>query len=152
MSAALFEPSVAKSDAERGKPDTRMMYIHEVLGELPQWWWHQLDCAPESVPDGYVKVKGAVAPLKRDGFRSWRKRDKTTERIHFIRIADVERWESERAESLGICVECWGTKEVWIGWGKYTGHRYKTCPKCKGTGKPAAEAEPSVHGPAVRGR
>jgi hypothetical protein len=74
---------------------------------IPEGWigfrWSRL---PEEVPEGFVKVTGAVTPNvyksgPRKGSPNFKTRDKSTERILFIKPEDVDAWlaESDNADN-----------------------------------------------------
>jgi hypothetical protein len=108
----------------------------QLNGNVPGWapyLWEAADGANRA-----IIITGAVAPLltrgKNKGQPNWRTMDRDT--VSRVVLSESERheycaaWERE----TGKCSECVGTGEVSNGWSREHGARYKTCPKCNGTG------------------
>lgn len=45
-----------------------------------------------------------------------------------------------RFEATGKCHECGGDGQEWRGWNNKTGHRWETCRRCGGSGRPKEAA------------
>jgi hypothetical protein len=84
-------------------------------------------------PIGY-KVTGAVAPLKKDGYPNFKKRDKSTVREIILPFVAHKEWVQAWGRRTGKCTTCYGTAREWIGWNIETGTKYITCRACSGTG------------------
>ena len=125
-------------------PDPYNLYAVEVLKFPAGWRWFSLNSSTtgrKKVPEGFARIEGAVSPTGK-----WKDRDPTTELMFVCRLCEVRQWFKRWAALMhGKCDVCWGTGREWFGWGKDTGHRYKQCTTCGGSGKPsdAIEATPS---------
>jgi hypothetical protein len=116
------------------KPDLFNLYAAEVLGFPPGWRWFSLNSDSRKVPEGLVRVEGAVSAKK------WKERDRATERMFMANVAEVREWFKRRAASEGKCDRCWGTGQEVASIHVKHGATYRTCSACEGTGKPRAEA------------
>ena len=45
----------------------------------------------------------------------------------------------------GKCWDCKGTGQVWAGWSKADGTRYRDCPRCNATGNAPTESSSDHH-------
>lgn len=114
----------------------------EKAGMGPEWEPYMFESFPRHPQQATrAEITGAVAPLitrgKSKGQRNWRKMDRSTKRVIYIDFAEYREWEAEWEKKTGKCAECEEGRE-WCGWSESEGHRYRTCLKCKGTGKPAS--------------
>jgi hypothetical protein len=118
------------------RPDLRSLYAQEVLGAPSGWDWYEFDASPDRVPAGFLKLRGAVAPLgPRTGRPDWSRRDRSTDRTLFIERARFEAWQRARAERLDECIACQGAGEVLARASAIDGAWYRTCRTCGGDGK-----------------
>jgi hypothetical protein len=92
-----------------------------------------------------VILKGMVAPLltkgKNKGRPNWRKGDKSTERTFAVSSDQIKQFDDDYEAETGKCSKCEGGQE-WAGWSIDSGHRYRTCSKCKGSGKALTQDTP----------
>ena len=114
-----------------------------------QWWMHyhhnlpenmemlRLEAFPKAKKTLYTEVEAAeIVPLFNRGPRKGRKNYAKATGRHVIQILDSDfpivlaTYEAV----TGMCRECYGEKQRWIGWGVETGHRYEPCDRCKSTG------------------
>jgi hypothetical protein len=120
-------------------------HAKEKANATPEWHWHTWRAMPPGYAEIiYHEIVGAVAPLrktgKRKGEHNWAKKDKSTERTVIITPKEHETWLREWSLKTGKCANCYGEGQVWIGWGRESGNRYKPCAKCSSTGRAAIEA------------
>lgn len=120
----------------------RMDLLSEHARELarmgPEWDAYRWNCVAEEVGENTTQVTGAVAPLFTDGPKAgehnWRKRDKRTERIIYIRHDEQDEWERLWRDRTGKCLECAGNGKVFHRWSQVGGTEYRPCKKCEATG------------------
>lgn len=127
----LFDPAkpLAKPRASRPRIDDYLRELHK----LPEGWRAvRLNCSPDEVPAGYMRVEGGVCPLREDASVNWRKRTRGTEKTLFAKMADFDAWLVAKALELGICSECWGNGDVVKSVHVTKGTTYRPCLKCKG--------------------
>jgi hypothetical protein len=67
--------------------------------------------------------------------------DKSTERRVFITKPEHEAYRAKWSRETGKCMECTGEGQVWNGWSKAEGTRYKPCVACGATGAAAKVLE-----------
>lgn len=117
-------------------------HAREVLG-LPVGWqisaWEALDWRTKGFnhPEGRTRVTMRVAPLKADGTVDWdaapKVKSKQATFTHAEHARFCEAWET-RTGRCHVCSEKYPGLE-WIGWRQGEGDHFRTCPRCKGTGK-----------------
>lgn len=123
-------------EAETRPEDLYSLYLRETHGLPDGWRWWEGSSSTDEVPEGFVRFRGAVAPLnERTGEPNWRKKDKETERTFFVKRDDFEAWSKARAERLNECLKCRGTGVYVYGWHRDHGRLSKTCPQCNGSGE-----------------
>lgn len=80
-------------------------------------------------------LKGGVATVTKSGKNKGRKRWGGP---HLTAIVTDEEYQAELARyerETGNCHECLGEKQTVAGWHHQTGWSYRTCHRCKGSGK-----------------
>lgn len=83
-------------------------------------------------------MEGAVCPIRSDGSVNWRKRDKATVKVLFIKMENLRQFEQEYAKSIGVCGKCWGTGRISIRVSvDKSQNTYRKCEECGATGKAA---------------
>lgn len=118
------------------RTDLLEIQAREKLGMPAEWKVYQWQCMPPtSEPCIYVRVVGAVAPLKRNGFPNWRKRDKATDKEAAITIEAHKAWCKEWSAKTGNCSACAGEGKLMVRCGVNIQTEYRPCPDCQGTGK-----------------
>lgn len=103
---------------------------------LPGWTGYRFECVK---PDT-ILVTGAVCavPFKsgpRKGTKNWAKRDRSTDRTIAISGESRRAFETQWENETGLCHRCTGTGHRCVGWGEKDGDRYRTCPRCQGSGR-----------------
>jgi hypothetical protein len=88
-------------------------------------------CGWEAIHGGVVFELARELEPEPDNSRKWEEGSEAK-----VFVSDEEgRREYERYEKdTGNCPECLGKGEVWVGWNKDTGNKYKPCEKCNATG------------------
>lgn len=125
-------------------------HARERAGMPPEWSWYHLETFPHSrgsEPPLCFIVKGAVAPLKQRGpgagkLRNWKKRDPATDTTVYIKPEEHLAWLAAYEARTGNCFNCQGTKQEAAGWNIATGTTWRSCSRCKGSGKPSEDAKP----------
>jgi len=121
-------------------PDKWNLFAAERYGVPEGWRWGSLDCSPEVAPHGWVRVEGAVFVVDDKG-STWNQRDRRTERVLWMNLAELDAWWRTKAEGEDRCWKCWGSGQQSAGWSAKDGARFATCTECKGSGKPAVKQE-----------
>jgi hypothetical protein len=115
------------------------------LGAPAGWRWFDLKVLGDhKLPREKTsfQMRGAVCDAvyktgRNKGSTNWTKMDRSTVREFVVSFADydarVARWECD----TGKCGKCFGSGSEVAG-GSAAGTAYRTCSKCKGTGKSAA--------------
>lgn len=116
------------------------MHAREMLGMSQAWGAFRFKAMPQEAGKVlYYEVTGAVAPLVSKGSckgnRNWKRRDRATERVANIPVADHDAWTREWERQTGKCSNCVGEGKVMARWHYKEGMTYKTCPICLGSGK-----------------
>ncbi len=120
-----------------------------IIGEMlkkqhslsPSFHFYKFDSFPHAGggPTLYVEFTGVEAPLKKNGQPDWKKKDKKTERIFNVTVAEgMELTEVWRIQT-GKCVKCGGDGKVFQSWRLGEDVKYKGCAPCGGSGR-----DPSV--------
>jgi hypothetical protein len=126
---------IAAREAWASVLDLMTLYAREVVGMPDGWHWWEATSSPDEVPEGTIRLRGAVAPIgPKSGSPQWRRKDPATERTVFLDRQKFQAWVAERAERLNECPVCRGTGYRFVGVGVSTGARYDSCPRCGGTG------------------
>lgn len=99
-------------------------------GHPPEWKFYQFE-----VIDGGMLVTGGVPRYVTRGPNKGQPRWKG--RGDRVLVGDAEhRAECSAYEhETGKCHKCWGTGQEFAGWSRDQGTHYRTCFRCKGTGK-----------------
>jgi len=106
-----------------------------VHGLPKEWRWFSFNSSSDVAPDGHAQLKGGV-PVgvisrgPRKGMPKWGDDRQTL----WITDAQVEETKRLYEEKTGKCANCSGNSVEYAGWHHITGSRYRTCPKCSGTG------------------
>lgn len=118
-------------------------HAREILG-LPEGWqisaWEALDWHAKGFdhPEGRTRITMRLAPLKADGKVDWDAAPKVRRKVAVFTKAEHDqfllRWEA-RTGRCHTCAPKYPGLE-WVGWHRDTGDAYRSCPRCKGTGKP----------------
>ena len=117
-------------------------HAREVLG-LPEGWqlaaWRVMDWRTKGFGhlEGRIRVTMRKAPLKADGQVDWDAAPKVRSKQATFTNAEHAQfcaaWEA-RTGRCHVCSERYPGLE-WVGWNRDTGDSYRSCPRCKGTGK-----------------
>lgn len=133
-------PAVRKVD----RPDCWNMFFRQMHAMPDGWRWVSVDCSPETCPDGYGKITGAVYPERKDK-STWKLRDKATEQSFFFKMQDLRDFEAACAVAMCCCPRCWGEgrTRVLMSVDK-SQNTYRVCVACGGTGMPDRELEAAL--------
>jgi len=111
------------------------------LGQPPEWrafHFMRLDECKTETPD--FLVKGGVPRLKRSGPK---KGEQTWDGVDVtqcaVTTAEIEAAKIQYQQTTGNCWCCQGLGQVFQSWHHIEGTKYKTCPRCRGTGKSIKE-------------
>jgi hypothetical protein len=63
------------------QPDFFSIFARHKFGLNPEWRIVLWSTSPDHVPEGFIKLEGAVMPQKRGGGRSWRPSPRRSARI-----------------------------------------------------------------------
>lgn len=133
---ALFSGGQSTAKQPPNTFDLYAMFLGETQGAPSGWRVGTLSTLDSDAPPGFAKVHGAVHPVNRDGYGTWDKRDRSTERTYFVKMSDVDDFRKAKATAEGVCYECWGQGSVCTGFSAATGKKYKPCPVCGGSTNP----------------
>jgi hypothetical protein len=127
------------AEAKRQSPmDLLNVFVREQRNLSSEWEIYRWERGYEShkdLPPDYMRVTGAVAPLKDDGTRDWRKEKKSTCVTIWISDSDYREWLKNWSEKTGKCHVCVGEKTVLKSWSRDEGTTYVPCPDCLGSGR-----------------
>ncbi len=136
VSGDLFEPTTPKKPREPERPffNAWESVARRKLNAPPEWEWYAVDGrtyrdSGDTIVTGGVPNKGVSGSKKWKGVKGQKAVVSETE------IRDA-RAEYERV--TGKCVGCCGCGEELAGSSSVTGPRYRTCSKCKGSGRPGS--------------
>lgn len=139
---SLFE--APESPPKKQPPDWWNLIARRERGCPEKWCWTSLETLDTTVPREKAQclVTGAVfSTLLKSGPRKGcpnpKKPDAGTQRRLVISFAEVEAFKLTWEAETGQCSQCGGGGEALAGFSSEKGSRYRTCPRCKGTGKAA---------------
>lgn len=85
------------------------IYLIEKHGLSPEWNWHGVSSASDVVPEGFLRITGAVpTSYKPSGRPVWGKGSKATTKTFFLNVAEFDSWKVEWENRTGICSTCLG--------------------------------------------
>lgn len=93
------------------------------------------DCDGDSIVTGDVPDG-----VYRSGPRKGRPRFKGPGRRVIVTKAELQAKAAVYETETGKCWDCKGTGQVWAGWSKADGTRYRDCPRCNATGNAPTES------------
>lgn len=112
-------------------------YAREMMSLSDDWCIYRASCEPLGHERTlYYDVAGAVAPVKPNGCRNWRKKDPASVRKLIIPADTHAEFTKGWEKRTNTCAECDGSGQTMASAG-ISGTTYRACSKCKGTGKPA---------------
>ena len=129
-----------------------LIKMHNLPDGFAFYGWEHLQSEPELTrfTGGMCSERQLKKPhLTLLRHKDWKKRDKSKDRTFYVTKEQAEQFEREYIEQTGCCPRCEGKKVVMQscgvlkalpfrddGEGSYS--TYRTCGKCKGTGKATA--------------
>lgn len=118
--------------------DVMSAYARERFGLHEDWKWCQCTFGQpndDELPEGTCRLRGAAYLVKERGKNKgrpdYKKPLEGTQRTVFFTATELEAWELDREQRLGICKDCVNTGKCWIGWSKDEGTKYRRCTRCK---------------------
>jgi hypothetical protein len=125
-------PDTAEATTE--KVDLWNMFFQQKHGMPGGWRWVEVDCSKEVAPDGYARIRGAIAPPWKHGLTDWKNRQKGSEATFFFKLSDLRAFEKKYWNDQGKCHKCEGTGQQKCGWNKDSGVKLRPCDACDSTG------------------
>lgn len=127
-------------------------HARTLLGLGPDWLmkkWEDIDLMRKGGKrdeSNRLKITGNVVPLLADGKPAWKYADKSTQKSVIFTFGEHDAWTAEWERRTGLCRQDADGHpgQEWMGWSQEGGHRFQTCPRCKGTGKANLEPAPAT--------
>ena len=146
--AAAPEPEFVPLPPElKAKPSLLSLAVQRVHGAPKDWQWVNSEIINPTIRDDiprdrvYHKVEGGVYKhvVRRGKYAGQLDLGKPEEGTHLIVVItgrDIDDARAAWEKETGKCYQCAGTGQEACGCNVKTGHRFRQCRECGGTGRP----------------